>query len=106
MMTKSPVERAVQIWSFVCRRKPENVSKKYVGEPFSPCRFSSETIGLIGNMVPFVRFPTIGWVGLWTVSYVYENAVPKEENVGRAWAFCAIIITVAGIANFVLHIYD
>jgi hypothetical protein len=72
MTTKSPVERAIQIWSFVCRRKPENVSKKK----------------------------------RWSVSYVYENAVPKEENVGRAWAFCAIIITVAGIANFVLHIYD
>jgi predicted ferric reductase len=88
--------------------EPE-LSKTYVGEPFSRWRFSSGTNGLIGNIMPFVTFSAIGWVGLWAVWYVYENAIHKEEIVGRAWAFCAIVtiaVLVAGIANLVLYMID
>lgn len=85
------------------------LSQNHVGEPFTQSRFSSGTDGTVGNVIPFLTFAAIGWVGLWAIWYVYVNAIQKHEIVGRGWACLAIIVVavlIAGIANLALHVID
>jgi predicted ferric reductase len=73
-------------------------------------RFASGTChNLFQNVLPFVTFTSIAWIGLWATWELYLNKTFNEEIVGRGWAAIAIVVialAVSLVANIVARIMD
>mmetsp|Transcript_26070 Transcript_26070/g.36767 ORF Transcript_26070/g.36767 Transcript_26070/m.36767 type:complete len:260 (+) Transcript_26070:1-780(+) len=77
------------------------------GLPFVPSKFaagSKETI--VANIIPFLSFSSIVWVGLAVSVYLYYNVQHKHEVTGRVWVLFAIIaiaVVIGGISNVIMN---
>ena len=73
-------------------------------------RFASGTShSLWRNVLPFVTFTSIAWIGLWATWELYLNKTHNQEIVGRGWPAIAIVVialAVSILANIAARIMD
>jgi predicted ferric reductase len=78
-------------------------SSDTTGAVFSPSRFASGSRPrMTGNLVPFLAFSTIAWLGLWMICSLYTNVQHKHQVTERAYApFLVVLLgfVVAVIVN-------
>lgn len=80
------------------------------GAPFTPSRFASGTSNsLLRNVLPFLTFTLIAWVGLFASWELYRNIMHDHAVAGRGSAAIALLVialVVAVLANAASRIMD
>jgi len=77
------------------------------GVPFTPSKFaagSKKTI--MGNLIPFLTFSSIAWIGLALSFSLFQNVQHKHETIGRIWAAPAIVmvaVVIGGTSNIIMN---